>query len=224
MAAGRKIDRNARHGCAEGARAAVAYVMLITKYDVTRWRCRIDAFHKLICERVSLLECHLSALVTFSSNFAFTLILIVPLRRVTDLEEMHDRVKRTLHPSPDDDQEQLKAIKDQIAELETSLGELKAQAKRLPSLSPSALIQLDKLDNRLRHLKVDVQNHNKSSATPNGLNGQGSRTSSSTVAGRSLEAPLPKGWERGKTEENIPYYMNHAEESTQWDHPKYSGM
>ena len=34
----------------------------------------------------------------------------------------------------------------------------------------------------------------------------------------------PKGWERGRTEENIPYYMNHAEESTQWDHPKYSGM
>ena len=143
---------------------------------------------------------------------------------MTDLEEMHDRVKRTLHPSPDDDLEQLKAIKDQIAELETSLGELKAQAKRLPSLSPSALIQLDKLDNRLRHLKVDVQNHNKNSATPNGLNGRSSRTSSSTVAGRSLEAPLPKGWERGKTEENIPYYMNHAEESTQWDHPKYSGM
>ena len=72
MAAGRKIDRNARHGCAEGARAAVAYVMLITKYDVTRWRCRIDAFHKLICERVSLLEWLLSALLTFSSNFAFT--------------------------------------------------------------------------------------------------------------------------------------------------------
>ena len=51
----------------------VAYVMLITKYDVTRWRCRIDAFHKLICERVSLMECHLSALKTFSSYLAFTI-------------------------------------------------------------------------------------------------------------------------------------------------------
>ena len=156
----------------------------------------------------------------------------MPPRRVTDLEEMHDRSKRKSDTSSDDDLEHVKAIKDQVQELEATLGELKAQARRLPSLSPSALIQLDKLDNRLRHLKHDVQNHNvrdsKNNSAANGLpaalNGQSSRTPSSTVVGRSLDAPLPKGWERGKTEENIPYYMNHAEESTQWDHPKYSGM
>lgn len=149
---------------------------------------------------------------------------------MTNVEEMHGRSRGKSETSSDDDPEHMKAIKDQVLELETTLDELKAQAKRLPSLSPSASIQLDKLDNRLRHLKRDVQNHNvrdSKSAASNGLpatlNGQ-SRTPSTTVAGRSLDAPLPKGWERGRTEENIPYYMNHAEESTQWDHPKYSGM
>ena len=155
----------------------------------------------------------------------------MPSRRVTNLEEMHDRTKRKPETSSDDDLEHMRAIKEQVLELESALGELKAQAKRLPSLSPSASIQLDKLDNRLRHLKHDVQNHNvrgsrgnlASNGLPSALTG-GSRTPSTSVAGRSLDGPLPKGWERGKTEENIPYYMNHAEESTQWDHPKYSGI
>ena len=89
----------------------------------------------------------------------------------------------------------------------------------------------------MRHLKHGVRNYDVRSVTTNGLPSSsaaaaaassfnGSRaqsTTSAAAAGRSLEAPLPKGWERGSTEENIPYYMNHAEETTQWDHPKYSG-
>ena len=191
----------------------------------------LHSFASLLFERVSLaVGVPFNDSATFSKNFTIATsssFSSLP-RRVTNLEEMHDRSKRKSGAPSDDDPEQMKAIKEQILELETTLGELKAQAKRLPSLSPSALIQLDKLDNRLRHLKRDVQNHNKTNAASNGLpaalNGQSSRTPSMTVAGRSLDAPLPKGWERGKTEENIPYYMNHAEESTQWDHPKYSGM
>ena len=85
----------------------------------------------------------------------------------------------------------------------------------------------------MRHLKNGVRNYDVKSVAANGLPASaaassfnGSRaqsTTSAAAAGRSLEAPLPKGWERGSTEENIPYYMNHAEETTQWDHPKYSG-
>ncbi len=40
-----------------------------------------------------------------------------------------------------------------------------------------------------------------------------------------FNACLPEGWERGLTrEERIPYYLNHGDESTQWDHPAYSEL
>ena len=54
-------------------------------------------------------------------------------------------------------------------------------------------------------------------------NGHHNDTSVAMAAARSLTAPLPKGWERGRTDENIPYYLNHADATTQWDHPKYTG-
>jgi hypothetical protein len=34
---------------------------------------------------------------------------------------------------------------------------------------------------------------------------------------------LPNGWERGIQDE-IPYFINHYEESTQWDHPVFSEL
>ena len=70
------------------------------------------------------------------------------------MEEMHGRPRGKAEPLSSGggggggDPEQVKALQDQVAELEADLDGLKAQAKRLPSLSPSALIQLDKLDNR----------------------------------------------------------------------------
>ncbi len=40
-----------------------------------------------------------------------------------------------------------------------------------------------------------------------------------------FNAVLPPGWERGLTPgERIPYYLNHGDESTQWDHPQYSEL
>lgn len=37
---------------------------------------------------------------------------------------------------------------------------------------------------------------------------------------KSLEGNVLEGWERGRTENGIPYYINHKEEATQWDHPE----
>jgi hypothetical protein len=100
---------------------------------------------------------------------------------------------------------------------------------------------------RLHHLRDDVKNYHirymKNARSPaaavpkNGVNvvdvGVGSTKPSSASNGQQQDssganctlnnASLPKGWERGNTEENIPYYLNHADESTQWDHPKYTG-
>ena len=30
---------------------------------------------------------------------------------------------------------------------------------------------------------------------------------------------LPDGWEKGETLNKIPFYINHKQEITQWDHP-----
>ena len=34
---------------------------------------------------------------------------------------------------------------------------------------------------------------------------------------------LPNGWER-RMEQNIPYYVNHHEQHTQWDHPEFTDL
>ena len=34
---------------------------------------------------------------------------------------------------------------------------------------------------------------------------------------------LPNGWER-RMEQNIPYYVNHHEQQTQWDHPEFTDL
>lgn len=31
--------------------------------------------------------------------------------------------------------------------------------------------------------------------------------------------PLPEGWERSETSDGIPYYLNHGDSTTQWEHP-----
>ena len=34
---------------------------------------------------------------------------------------------------------------------------------------------------------------------------------------------LPSGWER-RSEQGIPYYVNHKDQITQWDHPEFSDL
>jgi hypothetical protein len=83
----------------------------------------------------------------FSVMFALKASYPVPCS-IADLEEMHDAWKESSNSSSDDDQDHLHKISSQISSLETNLEGLKEQAKQLPSLSPSASIQLDKLENR----------------------------------------------------------------------------
>ncbi len=61
---------------------------------------------------------------------------------------MHNSWKEKSMSSSDDDQAHLQSISAQITSLESTLDGLKKQAKALPSLSPSASIQLDKLETR----------------------------------------------------------------------------
>ena len=38
-----------------------------------------------------------------------------------------------------------------------------------------------------------------------------------------LSESLPSGWER-RSEQEIPYYVNHKDQITQWDHPEFSDL
>ena len=38
-----------------------------------------------------------------------------------------------------------------------------------------------------------------------------------------LSSVLTDGWERGQ-EDGIPYFINHREQQTQWDHPEFSDL
>ncbi len=119
----------------------------------------------------------------------------------------------------------MQRVSAQVAALEQSMGELREQAGRLTSLSPATLIQLDRVEARLKALRhdLDEQQHRRLSPlvadSRNGENGIDDEDENSC-----FNSVLPEGWERGLTREHIPYYLNHSDESTQWDHPSYSEL
>ncbi len=121
-------------------------------------------------------------------------------------------------------QEHLDRLSGQISQLEANMSELREQASRLPSLSPATLIQLDKTEERLIALKSNVEEEKRRRSTTNGHNNH-NQSLEGDAENDEFNAVLPKGWERGLTpKERIPYYLNHSDESTQWDHPLYSEL
>ena len=39
-----------------------------------------------------------------------------------------------------------------------------------------------------------------------------------------LAASVPEGWERCLTEDSVPYFSSHVNETTQWDHPEFASL
>ncbi len=135
-------------------------------------------------------------------------LMVFCLHRLKKAEDVHTQ-------SPTDDLEHLQRLSVQVGQLDQNLNSLRDQANRIESLSPATLIQLDKVKTRLvtltRHLEADL-----TSPTPP------TTTSEEAAAFNSV---LPSGWERGVTAtEGLPYFLNHADESTQWDHPAYAEL
>jgi len=140
---------------------------------------------------------------------------------LTEGEGAHGRWSETLSRSGRAlvDYEHLQRLSAQVATMEDNMADLREQASRMAALSPATQIQLDRAEVRLRALREDLDEQQK-------------RKLSSSAADRGEDedenspynAVLPSGWERGLTREKIPYYLNHADENTQWDHPAYSEL
>ena len=89
-------------------------------------------------------------------------------------------------------------LKQDLISLEDDLSNLINQEQELKnSLSPQNIVMLESLKDRVRNLA-------------------NSQHEPETYC-------LPNGWERGIQDE-IPYFINHLEESTQWDHPVFTEL
>lgn len=162
----------------------------------------------------------------------------------SDVAAVPDEMKNS---SENERQVHIELLSGQIASLEESMSSLKDQSSRLPSLSPATSIQMIKVEDRLNNLKDEIEGlQSAKQENPTSSNNDVSvevpapeRTESQTpppIRGAQVEGPeedkdnapfnrvLPQGWERSVTAEKIPYYMNHSEEKTQWDHPAYTEL
>jgi hypothetical protein len=156
--------------------------------------------------------------------------IMVSLYRLTECEEAHGAWSETLSRRGrlQNDHQHLHRLSSQVASLEQSMAELQEQANRLSSLSPATLIHLDRVDARLRALKEDLERQQRRKLWMSHRGGHEDQHSDQHEDEDDENAPynavLPSGWERGLTREKIPYYLNHADETTQWDHPIYSEL
>ena len=88
--------------------------------------------------------------------------------------------------------------KEELISLEDDLANLlNQQHDLLNTLSPQNIILVESLKDRIRNLSS-------------------SQLDTETYC-------LPDGWERG-IQDDIPYFINHGEESTQWDHPVFAEL
>lgn len=120
-----------------------------------------------------------------------------------------------------DDQDRLQRLVAQIACLEANMTSIRDQSGKLHFLSPATLILVDKLEERLKNLRTDIDNQLRQSTTammtPNNPGNEARENFD-------FNRVLPVGWERGLTEEKIPYFMNHSDEKTQWNHPLFNEL
>ena len=75
--------------------------------------------------------------------------------------------------------------------------------------------ELEDLDRRLESIVIRQKQQSSLEDKRNNLN--------PTVDQTYLNAALLDGWERGM-EEGIPYFINHREQRTQWDHPEFTDL
>jgi regulator of replication initiation timing len=112
------------------------------------------------------------------------------------------------------DQEHLQRLSSQVESLDRNMTELREQADRLPSLSPTTIIHLKKVEERLQSLKHEIEQQQREKLSPSGASNADF-----------FSTALPEGWSRGVSgPENIPYFLNHEDETTQWDHPVFSEL
>ena len=149
----------------------------------------------------------------------------------------------------EDERNHVQRLSEQITSLEQNMSDLKDQSSRLPPLSPATSIQMIKVEDRLSNLRDEIDKIRNAQTDSDSSDDEEVITvktleeseeplpvRGTPVRGAKVEDPeedkenapfnrvLPQGWERGITSEKIPYYMNHSEEKTQWDHPSYSEL
>ncbi len=98
--------------------------------------------------------------------------------------------------------------------IQSQVKDLAIRVENLPNLSQSNKRQFEELIHRASGLEISLPKKAEANDSPLG-----------PVRNQDfLNCNMPKNWERGVAEEGIPYYINHEEELTQWDHPEFSEL
>eukprot|EP00096_Caligus_rogercresseyi_P014830 TRINITY_DN7315_c1_g1_i5.p1 TRINITY_DN7315_c1_g1~~TRINITY_DN7315_c1_g1_i5.p1 ORF type:complete len:918 (-),score=336.90 TRINITY_DN7315_c1_g1_i5:467-3220(-) len=125
------------------------------------------------------------------------------------------------------DASQLSRLGHALSSLEEGLASLKAQARGFSSrgqeLSDNTKKQLRVLEERIINLRNQLPTIDD---VPIGSTPGTKAKDKPKTNGLPLDqgSDLPPGWERGFTEDCIPYFLNHEKASTTWDHPVFSEL
>lgn len=170
-------------------------------------------------------------------------------KRLSEAESTHAQWndKTSVPKAAWSDQDHFNQLTTEIKQMEEKLVSLKSQSDKIPSLSSTSRIQLTKLESKINTFKNDVQNQDqKSKKTQStsvnkkahvkygppprkGLNSTEASNMTDEIIKTENESclfstVLPCGWERSLTPEQIPYFLNHDDEKTHWDHPSYTEL
>ncbi|RWS09644.1 dystrophin: isoform B-like isoform X3, partial [Dinothrombium tinctorium] len=116
--------------------------------------------------------------------------------------------------------QELKAFCDRISPLQHNIEQLNESAARITSsnvlLSHANLNRLEELNTRWRLLQLAIEERQK--IIEQAIVDHGSAQQ------QFLSASVDHPWERAVASNKVPYYINHATETTNWDHPKMTEL
>eukprot|EP00094_Tigriopus_californicus_P012072 TCALIF_11665-PA protein Name:"Similar to DMD Dystrophin (Gallus gallus)" AED:0.11 eAED:0.12 QI:11/0.44/0.31/0.89/0.88/0.89/19/143/3398 len=159
------------------------------------------------------------------------------IRELNEMEVNHNTwvndaaLHRRYNKDTETDLEHLQTISCEVKSLQDMLDSLREQTHRLPPLSPPLSLELERLQERLKQLQQEIQtdqkrvlNHGSSSSSSSRLPTATPMDECPASEMEKFNSVLPSGWERGLTDEKIPYFMDHNHEITHWDHPMFSDL
>ncbi|XP_037079338.1 dystrophin-like [Pollicipes pollicipes] len=120
----------------------------------------------------------------------------------------------------DGDVTQYKQLNNQLVGAQRSLDDVNDQAARLAAnsvpLNPAQLSRLEALNTRMKSLTAAMDERYQQVS--------GGRPAAPHTAAGFLRRSVQPPWERSAAANQVPYYINHATQQTQWDHPQLSEL
>ena len=106
-------------------------------------------------------------------------------------------------------------LDDDLSKADDMHRDLTTRSSTIVQLSQSNRRELEDVTRRLKHIITENASRNRVLPSQPDLDPANNLNF--------LSEALAKGWERGQ-EDGIPYFINHKEQRTQWDHPEFTDL